>query len=555
MEMESYARRICLGLVLVVVALLATAAAAAAHAHPPLGTNGAPVPQLDWGPCIGATPEETEQLADYECTSAAVPLSYRDPRGPRIELALGRLPAADPSAKLGSLFWNPGGPGASGKIPPPFSPALHERFDIVGFDPRGIAESTPLRCFASNEQAFELFGFDFPITREQELDVIRRSVAGTGLCGQNGGPVMSHMATGNVARDLDLLRQAVGDKQLTYLGFSYGTHVGEVYANLFPDRVRALALDAVIDPVEWTTGESPREREIPVEFRAGSFIGAYDALQTFLAACASDDRCAFADGRPNLLRKYDRLLKRLRRDPLELVDPDGQPFVVTYQVAVYTTLGGLYDPAAATELGIILQDLWTATQDRRHTRLERRAIVRPRRGLLRQEEPYFGFEWTPAVQCTDSDNPSNPFVWPFWARKADRIGPYFGSAWLYFALPCATWPVRDPDRYTGPWDRRTANPVLLIGNRLGDPATRYEDAVSTQRRLADARLLMLNSFGHTAFGKSACVVAAVELYLIEQQPPRDGTVCEPDFGPFDPRPAETAAEEALAEALAPVPVP
>lgn len=553
--MESHVRRISLAVVLLVAALLGSAAAAAAHDHRPLGTNGAPVPQLDWGPCIGATPEETQQLSDYECTTAAVPLSYRNPRGPQIELALGRLPAANPAAKLGSLFWNPGGPGAPGKIPPPFSAALHERFDLVGFDPRGVGESTALRCFASNEQAIELFGFEFPITRAQELDVIRRSVTGTRLCAQNGGPVMSHMATGNVARDLELLRQAVGDKQLTFLGFSYGTHIGAVYANLFPQRVRALALDAVIDPVEWTTGESPGEREIPVEFRAGAFIGSYDALQTFLAACARDDRCAFADGHPNLLRKYDRLLKRLRRDPLELFDPSGQPFVVTYQVAVYTTLGGLYDPAASTELGMILQDLWTATQDRRRQIRLERAIVRPRRALVRQAEPYLGFEWGPAVQCTDSDNPSNPFVWPFWAHKADRIGPYFGSAWLYFALPCATWPVRDPDRYTGPWNRHTANPVLLIGNRLGDPATPYEDAVSTQRRMANARLLTLNSYGHTAFTQSGCVVAAVERYLIEQQPPPHGTVCEPDFAPFDPRPAETEAEDALADALAPSAAP
>jgi pimeloyl-ACP methyl ester carboxylesterase len=508
--------------------------------------RGAPVPKLRWGPCPAGTP------AEYQCTTARVPLSYRDPRGKTIELALGRLPAANPARRIGSLFWNPGGPGGSGRIPPAFSAALHERFDIVGFDPRGIADSTPLKCFASNEEAFALFGWEFPITREQEREVIELSAQGTRRCAQRGGPILEHMATGNVARDLDLLRQAVGDRQLTYLGFSYGTHIGTVYANLFPDRVRALTLDAVIDPIEWTTGRTPFERFIPVEFRAGSFYGSYDALLAFLRACAGDARCAFREPGRNLLAKYDTLLQRLREEPLEVTDPDGNTFTITYQAAVGMTLGALYDPAASTDLGIGLQDLYLATEQRLRGsvhRLEHRLL--PTVVARRQQEPYFGIEWTAAVECTDSDNPSNPFVWPFWARLADREAPYFGSLWVYFALPCATWPARDRDRYTGPWDRRTANPVLLIGNSQGDPATPYEDAVSTEREMANARLLTLDSFGHAAFGQSQCVVAAVERYLIDKRLPPRGAVCQPDRGPFDPPPAQ---DPMLREALSPLTV-
>jgi pimeloyl-ACP methyl ester carboxylesterase len=524
------------------------------------GTDGPPVPKLRWGPCPAATPEEAEFLRPYRCTTVRVPLSYRHPRGPSIELALGKLPAANPARRIGSLFWNPGGPGGSGRIPPPFSDALHDRFDIIGFDPRGIAASTPLKCFTSNEEALALFGPPFPITGEQEREVIGLSVEGTRRCARNGGPIMSHMATGNVARDLDLLRRAVGDRQLTYIGFSYGTHIGTVYANLFPDRVRALTLDAVIDPVEWTTGRSPAERDIPVEFRAGSFFGTYEALLTFLDACAADIRCAFREPGRDLRAKYDALLQRLRQQPLEVTDPDGNTFTVTYQDAVYMTLGALYDPAASTDLALALQDLWLASEERARGRaytLRKRllpVLVRPTHGL-RQEEPYFGLEWTPAVECTDSDNPSNPFVWPFWARLADRLAPYFGSPWLYFALPCATWPARDPDRYTGPWNRRTANPVLLIGNSEGDPATPYEDAVSTERELGNARLLTLESFGHAAFFQSMCIVTAVERYLIAKALPPRGAVCQPDRGPFDPLPEPTPQEELLEEGLAPLTVP
>jgi pimeloyl-ACP methyl ester carboxylesterase len=543
---------------LTLAALLGLPSVALADGIP--GTYGGPVPKLGWGPCPATTPEEAEFLRPYRCTTVRVPLSYRNPHGASIELALGKLPAADPTRRIGSLFWNPGGPGGSGRIPPPFSDALHERFDIIGFDPRGIAASTPLKCFTSNEEGLALFGPPFPITREQEREVIGLSVEGTRRCARNGGPILSHMATGNVARDLDLLRRAVGDRRLTYIGFSYGTHIGTVYANLFPDRVRALTLDAVIDPFEWTTGRSPAERHIPVEFRAGSFFGSYEALLTFLGACAADTRCAFREPGSDLRAKYDTLLQRLRQQPLELTDPDGNTFTVTYQDAVYMTLGALYDPAASTDLALALQDLWLASEERARGRaytLRKRllpVLVRPTHGL-QQEEPYVGLEWTPAVECTDSDNPSNPFVWPFWARLADRRAPYFGSPWLYFALPCATWPARDPDRYVGPWNRRTANPVLLIGNSEGDPATPYEDAVSTERELGSARLLTLESFGHTAFLQSACIVTAVERYLIAKALPPRGAVCQPDRGPFDPLPEPTAPEEVLDEALAPLTVP
>src|SRR5918998_5695487 len=129
-------------------AALCLAAPAAAPAQTLPGTNGAPVPELDWAACPANVAP-----APYQCTVAEVPLSYRDPHGQSLELALGKLPAADQERKLGTLFWNPGGPGGSGRIPPLFSQQLHERFDFVGFDPRGIAASTPLQCFRSNEQA------------------------------------------------------------------------------------------------------------------------------------------------------------------------------------------------------------------------------------------------------------------------------------------------------------------------------------------------------------------------------------------------------------------
>jgi len=512
-----------------------------------LGTNGAAVPVLEWAAC----PPDLAP-AGYECTTAAVPLSYRDPAGPAIELALGRLPAGDPARRIGTLFWNPGGPGGPGRIPPAFTEELHERFDIVGFDPRGIAASTQLRCFENNEQAFTYFGWEFPITLTQTRRAIDLTRQGTTRCARNGGPIISHMATANVARDIDLLRQAVGDEQLTYVGFSYGTHIGTVYANLFPSRVRALTLDAVIEPVEWTTGRNALEARQPVEYRAGSFHGAYKALRTFLADCTADSRCAFRERGSDLRAKFDTLLTRLKHRPVPVVDPEGNTFLVTYQLAVGFTLGSLYSEFNAPFFAEELQRLWLATEAGNQLVPQRvsshlaRASVRPSRGVRTPEdEPYFGIEAGPAVQCTDSDNPSSPWLWPLYAHKADREAPYFGSIWVYFSLPCATWPATDVDRYTGPWNRRTANPLLLVGNSEGDPATPYEDAVSTTRRLADARLLTYQAWGHAAFlGASRCIDAAVERYLIAKQLPPRGKVCRPDRLPFDPLPEGAASRPA-----------
>ena len=179
------------------------------------GYQRRPAPEIQWGSC-----PRNVAPGRYECAMVRVPLSSRNPDGKKITLALGRLPATDQRRKIGTLFWNPGGPGGSGRIPPAFSKTLHERFDIVGFDPRGTNASTPLKCFSSNRQAIETLGRAFPATIEQEAPFFAASKRGTQLCERNAGPIISHMSTANVARDMDLLRRAVGDEKLTYLGFS-----------------------------------------------------------------------------------------------------------------------------------------------------------------------------------------------------------------------------------------------------------------------------------------------------------------------------------------------
>ncbi|MCX2732821.1 alpha/beta hydrolase [Saccharopolyspora sp. NFXS83] len=496
---------------------------AADSAPAPLRTNGAAVPTLDWAPCEGG--------AGYECATAEVPLSYRDPAGQKIQLAVGKLPAVDQEHKLGTIFYNPGGPGNSGKFAPELTPELHQRFDIVGFDPRGIAESDGLSCFTEPGDDFHWMS-SFPATPEQERAATEETARGVEQCARNAGPLLKHTSTANVARDLDLLREAVGEDRLDYYGISYGSHLGTVYANLFPERVGAVAIDAVVDPIEWTTGYRPGETTEPMTFRMGAHRGAQQALRAFLDACAADERCAFREPGTDLLGKYNALLDRLSAEPVMLPQPDGTSREVTYPTAVMRTWRALNSASASAPLAEFLQQLHELSLPGAAAAPEPAASVPAASG---GGAP--GMEQMLSVMCNDGSNPGDPSVWPDYARRANEAGRGFGSYWTYLSLGCATWPDGpDPDRYTGPWDRETAAPVLVIGNRQGDPATPYDDARKTSELLSGARLLTLDSFGHGARGASACIDGALNAYFTDGALPAEGTVCQPDTGPFDPAP-------------------
>src|SRR5687767_1946063 len=195
---------------------------------------------LEWRDCDGG-----------ECATLAVPLDYDDPEGETIGVALIRVPATDPDERIGSLLVNPGGPGASGvefvaNIGLFFPDELRERFDIVGFDPRGTGGSVPIECVRSLD---EVLGYDYSPDSADERDALENGVEEfTQQCEDAHGELLDHISSQETVRDMDRIREAVGDERLTYLGFSYGTYLGAVYADFFPDKVRALALDGAVDP-------------------------------------------------------------------------------------------------------------------------------------------------------------------------------------------------------------------------------------------------------------------------------------------------------------------
>ncbi len=279
--------------VLVAVALFAFACLAFATRP----QSAAAAATVSWSPC-------NVQFGPFECATVRVPLDYDRPNGERIDIALTRLPATDPARRIGSLFLNPGGPGGSGVDfvlgvgQSLYTPEVRARFDLVGFDPRGIMRSSGLRCFGTPKQ----WGpagtpFAFPTTPAEEAVRARADGYIAGACERRGTRVVDHMSTANVARDMDVLRGAVGDDKLSYAGFSYGSYLGVTYANLFPDRVRAVVVDGVLDPVAWSTGRGDEALTQPFSTRLKSHSGAQATLDEFFRLCdEAGAGCAFSGG-------------------------------------------------------------------------------------------------------------------------------------------------------------------------------------------------------------------------------------------------------------------
>ncbi len=519
-------------------------------------------PRPNWFTCEPFAP-------NAECATVPLPLDYDTPSGPTTDVAVLRIPARDPARRIGTLFLNPGGPGGSGveiaaAAPGFLSADVLDRFDIMGFDPRGTNYSDNVKCWADLGQQYDaiepIFTMPFPYERPEVRAYVRASESFGRACSTTGRPLSASMSTAEVARDMDVLRRMTGDKQLTYLGFSYGTYLGNVYANLFPDRVRAVAIDGVLDPVAWagTTATA----SVPQTQRLRSGEGAAKALDEILVRCrkAGPDRCMLAAaGDP--VKKYAEIVADLKAAPVRVVDDQtGQVvFEITYPVLVSMLLGDLYSPdgwifvdgdlswvlslleppadpgtplakrQAAARQGLLAKAKGQAAQARTATTTKQR-LARAGGWAF----PYFnGPEAFQSVLCTDGRNPSRASDWATFAARNDSTAPGFGRLWTWASAPCAssTWTVRDEDSYRGPFTRATANPVLVVGN-YWDPATNYQGAVKAAKLLPNSRLLSSNSWGHTAYGTSACVTTAVDRYLLTRRVPAAGTTCVGDSQPF-----------------------
>lgn len=516
------------------------------------GTGSAAVPELDWAECgddFGGG--DGPANATFSCTWATVPLDYDQPDGDTIEVALKRLEARQPDRRIGTLFVNPGGPGGSGVDFASFAWALFprsvlNRFDVVGFDPRGVARSNPLVCFDSFQQLDRTFAGvpAFPIDQTEYQLVNRAQKRYTQLCDQNAGAIVDHMSTADVARDLDLLRQAVGDEGLTYAGYSYGTQLGSTYANLFPGNVRALVLDGVLDPVAWTTGRTKAEARQPFSSRLGSDVGASDSLGEFFRLCeqAGPEVCSLAaQGDPETV--YDATMDALRDGPVRVDLGGGFLLELTYQDLVSSSLGTFYAPYYWSDLALLVSLVAGAAGVAPPIELPAAAGAARVAAFAGAPMPQTleGFD---GVACSDSVNPTNRQAWWKAGQARDEVAPYFGSLWTWASAACATWPGQAEDRYTGPWTEQTSAPVLVVGTTF-DPATPYSGAQAVAGLLPGSRLLTVAGWGHTSLGYSTCADSAVARYLVSTRLPAEGTRCAFDLTPFeDVVPPEVAARAA-----------
>lgn len=519
-------------------------------------------PKPAWFGCDVFSPGAT-------CGTVKLPVDYDKPAGAKTEVAVLRLKATDTKRKkLGTLFLNPGGPGGSGvaiaaAAPDFISPAVRARFDIVGFDPRGTNFSSNVKCWKNlGDQAKGLKGFDvpFPVTSAEKKQYIASSESFGRACSTRGVPLSGSMSTAEVARDMDVLRRMVGDKQLTYLGFSYGTYLGNVYANMFPQRVRAVAIDGVLDPEAWAGRKWTQS--VPQTQRIKSGEGASKALNEILKRCkkAGPKYCLLAaEGDP--ASTYRGIMSKLKKKPLVERDPDtGEVyFRLTYAVLAGVLLSDMYSPEAAQYVDADLYYVATllaeggardaasvARRDQARAALAakiRQAEATQRRDATTRKQQAAATGWAfpydnspeafQAVLCTDGLNPSRARNWSKYADFANLTAPAFGPLWTWASAPCAssTWTVRDEDSYRGSFNHATANPLLVVGS-YWDPATNYRGAVKAASLLPGARLLSSNNWGHTAYGTSACATRAVDAYLLQRKLPARGKTCTGDVQPF-----------------------
>ena len=430
-----------------------------------------------------------------KCATLNVPLDYADPAGATIELSLNELPARQSTERIGSLLVNPGGPGGSGlefvvggiDLPS----AVLDRFDIVGFDPRGVGASTGLPCGDSTVPAFRRVD-STPDTPEEQaaLDAAAKDVADD--CATNAGNLLPHIGTDDVVRDMDTIRQALGEVKLNYLGISYGTLLGLRYAALFPANARAITIDGVVDPTQdlqtWL-----RQQTIAYEKQ----------INAIFDSCPSGGRGCPPGG---AAAAYDEVSRRVESTPI----PGANGRTLGPSELVTAALIPTYEPAAVP---IFFEALTKALNGDGSVMLS----------LTTAYEGSVKFTLYAGVECIDSPHPVGSEAYQGFAHDLEGLSPRFGGAIANELLPCAFWPA-PVHSIVGPVTAPGAPPILVIGN-TGDAATPYQQAVDVARTLQSGRLLTFDGTGHAAYGKSTCAASAEAAYFVDLTLPPDGTIC------------------------------
>lgn len=439
-----------------------------------------------------------------QCATVSVPRDWTHPRAGSIELAIARVPARDPGRRIGALVINPGGPGLSGVAGLAgavhlISPEVRDVFDLVGVDPRGVGGSAAVECVSDAEldawrsPGYDLTAPDGPARRAADAAAV---AAG---CARDSGDLLPYVDTVSAARDLDILRAVLGEDRLTYLGVSYGTELGATYAEVFPQRVGRMVLDAGLDP---TMDDTQR--------MLGLAAGFESALNTYLAYCLNSAGCPLPKPAAAAVDRVRTLVADLADQPL----PTRTPRELTPPLAVSAITQGVADDQAWSELSVALGAALNRGDGAPLLELADTGAGRTPDGQ------YLGnaFEASAAITCLDSPRRLSAQELSRYADQLAVASPTFGRFLIDTAALCSAWPV--PPTGTGtPTRAAGAGPILVVGTTR-DPAAPYPWSIALAGQVQSGVLLTYDGFGHTAYGHStACVSHAVDTYLLTGHPP------------------------------------
>ena len=448
-------------------------------------------------------------------TSVKVPLDWSDPTGDTITIAIERHKASHP---LGSLLINPGGPGGSGydfvrdSAQYIVTGNLLSKYDVIGFDPRGVNHSTPIVCFTDPKQQDDLlYGtYNEPYgTPQWVTDMTQREVGWDAACKANTGPLLAHIDAGSVARDMDVIRAVLGDTTMNYLGYSYGTYLGTMYAELFPTKVGKMVLDGAVDPHVPTLDEL-----------ATQMAGFDSALKAYLADCLSGSKCPFTGSVADAQHQVRALLDGI--DAKGLVASDGRKLD---SATVGTGIAyDLYSQQAWPYLTSMFSDLFAGDPN----------------STFQEADGYNGR----GSDGTYSDNASDVYAAVTCAEgtlgtdgvdtlgslaQIDAAAPILGK---YFAFDdtavldaaCTNWPYPVAER-PAKFDAPGAPPILVIGT-TNDPATPYAQSVSLAKQLSSGVMITHNGEGHTVYAQgNSCINDTVDNYFISGTVPSSDPNC------------------------------
>lgn len=470
-------------------------------------TGGSGASSVDWKRCSGSGLSD----AQLQCATVTVPLDYAKPGLGTIGIAIDRLRAT--GTKIGSLLLNPGGPGASGltflpEVAPQLNPTLRAHFDLIGFDPRGVGRSAPINCGPGANLDRYLSVDESPVDPTGVSALLSVDAQLVKECQADSGRLLAHVGTVDAVRDMDRIRQALGDPKLNYLGFSYGTFLGATYADLFPTHIRAMVLDGALDPSLGAVQEVDTQ-SVAVDMELNDF---------FDWCAANTSQCGWtpAGGRPAMQAAVLALVGAARQHPQTVGSRQIGPTQVLYGVA-----DALYSTQSWPQLGAALQAASTGDDSELLSMFDDYVERNPNGSYKNQVVA------NNAVSCDDQPWPPAAQI-EAGAAAAQTLAPVFGVSNLYSGLLCTLWPnppTDTPHRITAPG----SPPIVVVGS-TGDPATPYAWAQALASQLSRGVLLTRVGDGHTGYLFSSCIRTHVDTYLVDLQPPSAGVRCPSDSG-------------------------